>query len=63
MPIYDFRCAKCKHKWDQFCEVDGRVEACPRCGDAGVEKLPSLPSPPIFHGRGFHETDYGRKPR
>lgn len=64
MPMYEYICNKCTACWT---ELRGLGEAtpgcCPDCGSTEVGMQVSLPSPPIFHGHGFHETDYGRKPR
>ena len=33
MPIYDFRCAECGHKFEMFTTISRRAQAvCPKCG-------------------------------
>lgn len=43
MPIFEYRCQKCGHCFEQLVFA-GDMEkglTCPQCGDAGVEKLMS----------------------
>jgi len=40
MPIYEYRCQSCKHRWDALSfstkkKPKGELD-CPRCGDIGV---------------------------
>jgi putative FmdB family regulatory protein len=37
MPIYDFKCRRCGHAFEQVVKL-GEVPACPACGDAGTER-------------------------
>ena len=37
MPVYDFKCTQCGHRFDLFCAMSSRDEAvCPKCGGAVV---------------------------
>lgn len=34
MPLYEFECIKCGHKFEQIKTVEGRnLSTCPECGD------------------------------
>ena len=33
MPVYDFKCTQCGHRFELFTSISGRGEAkCPKCG-------------------------------
>jgi putative FmdB family regulatory protein len=56
MPVYDYECPACKHKFEvtrKFSATGGG--ACPRCGAEGqrVYTAPFL----VFKGPGFYVTD------
>lgn len=38
MPIHDFQCRKCRHRFEQLVRP-GESAACPECGAAGAERL------------------------
>jgi len=57
MPIYEFECRKCGHKFDVWQKVsDPMPRHCARCRGP-VRKLLSPPGI-VFKGSGFHTTDY-----
>lgn len=37
MPIYDFKCRRCGHRFEQLVKVDGTA-ACPSCAAPGAER-------------------------
>ncbi len=59
MPLYEFECEACAHRFERIQKFsDPTPDACPKCGGK-VAKL--LSSPAIqFKGSGFYLTDYGR---
>ncbi len=60
MPIYEYQCKKCKHKFEKIQKFsERRVKKCPECGGP-VEQLPSAPAVQ-FKGSGWYVTDYARK--
>jgi putative FmdB family regulatory protein len=61
MPIYEYRCKKCGHRFEKLHQrfSEPRVKKCPECGGA-VEQLFSAPAA-HFKGEGFYVTDYARK--
>ena len=65
MPIYEYRCAVCGHRFEVFQKfADAAVEECERCQGAVSKVL--HPAALHFKGSGFYTTDYGRsgsKPR
>ncbi len=59
MPLYEYRCTKCHHEFEQFQQVGASAPACPRCRKPTRKVYSSVGL--IFKGSGFHTTDY-RKP-
>jgi len=60
MPLYEYQCKKCKHRFEQIQKFsDKPVTKCPKCGGP-VEKLISTSSVQ-FKGSGWYVSDYGRK--
>ncbi|MBI5805603.1 zinc ribbon domain-containing protein [candidate division TA06 bacterium] len=39
MPIYEFECRQCQHKFDQLMRASDPDPKCPECQSAAVEKL------------------------
>jgi putative FmdB family regulatory protein len=60
VPLYEYECAKCRHRFEKIEKVSGpHTKKCPRCGGE-VERL--VVSPAIhFKGSGWYVTDYARK--
>ena len=60
MPLYEYQCDACAHRFEVIQKFsDPPVDVCPKCGGA-VKKL--LSSPAIqFKGTGWYITDYARK--
>jgi putative FmdB family regulatory protein len=44
MPIYEYKCSKCEHRFEQLvASVSAGADVkCPECGGRRVEKLPSV---------------------
>lgn len=60
MPIYEYQCKKCKHRFEKIQKFsDQPVKKCPECGGP-VEQLLSAPAVQ-FKGTGWYVTDYARK--
>lgn len=49
MPIFEYRCLKCKKKFEKLILKDEKVE-CPECGSEDVKKLISSFSSPNAQG-------------
>lgn len=63
MPTYEYRCTKCKKKFDCFQSMTEKpLSRCvkPKCGGK-VERLIGGGAGLIFKGSGFYETDYKKK--
>jgi putative FmdB family regulatory protein len=60
MPIYEYRCTKCGHRFEAIQKVsDSPLTKCEKC-KGKVERL--ISSPAIqFKGSGWYITDYARK--
>ena len=60
MPIYEYQCESCKHKFElkQGFDADP-IEKCPLC-KATSKRVFHSPAV-IYKGSGFYTTDYGRK--
>ena len=60
MPLYEYECAKCGHRFEKIEKVTAATrQKCPRCG-AKAERLPSSPAI-MFKGSGWYVTDYAGK--
>jgi putative FmdB family regulatory protein len=60
MPLYEYECDACGHRFEKIQKFsDPPEQTCPKCGGT-VHKL--LASPAIqFKGSGWYITDYARK--
>lgn len=60
MPIYEYLCKKCGHKFERIQKFsDPLVKKCPECGGK-VEQVISAPAVQ-FKGSGWYVTDYAKK--
>jgi len=60
LPLYEYRCLKCKRLAEKIENVNGpHLKKCPHCGGK-VESVLSAPAIQ-FKGSGWYVTDYGRK--
>ena len=60
MPLYEYECDACAHRFERIQKFsDALVTTCPECGGA-VRKLPSSPAIQ-FKGTGWYVTDYAKK--
>ena len=58
MPIYEYKCLKCKHQFEVIQKFsDNPVESCPECNEKSIKKLVSAPSFRL-KGAGWYETDF-----
>jgi len=60
MPLYEYRCTKCNHKFEVYHHVGGTAGPCPVCGGEAKRVFSSVGL--IFKGSGFHTTDYKKSP-
>ena len=61
MPTYDYRCLKCKKKFERLQRMSEKaLTACPYC-KGKVERLIGAGAGLIFKGSGFYQTDYKNK--
>lgn len=60
MPLYEYQCKKCKHRFEKIQKFSDRpLKKCPECGGP-VEQL--LHAPAVqFKGSGWYVTDYAGK--
>ena len=60
MPLYEYQCKKCKHKFERIQKFSARaIKKCPECGGL-LEKIQHAPNVQ-FKGSGFYVNDYGGK--
>ena len=58
MPLYEFECQKCHHRFERIQSVSAPDPECPKCGSK-VERL--LHAPAVqFKGSGWYVTDYAK---
>ena len=60
MPLYEYRCKKCKHRFEKIQKFSDRpIKKCPECG--GPVERP-LTAPAVhFKGSGFYVNDYAAR--
>ncbi len=60
MPIYEYECKKCHHRFERIQKFsDPHVKSCPNCAGK-VELVLSAPAVQ-FKGSGWYVTDYAKK--
>jgi putative FmdB family regulatory protein len=60
VPLYEYQCKKCKHKFEKIQKFSDRpIKKCPECGGP-LEKIQHAPNVQ-FKGTGWYVTDYGGK--
>jgi putative FmdB family regulatory protein len=59
MPLYEYECDACQHRFEILQRISDPVKQCPKCGGA-VHKLQSAPAIQ-FKGTGWYVTDYAKK--
>ena len=60
MPMYEYQCRKCKHRFERIRKFSDRaLKTCPECGGS-LEQLVSASSV-RFKGSGWYATDYASK--
>ncbi len=60
MPLYEYQCTKCGHRFERIRKFsDPPLTKCPECGGK-LEQLLSAPAVQ-FKGSGWYVTDYARK--
>lgn len=63
MPIYEFRCEKCGHRFERWQKMsDSDPDQCPACKADAVERLISAVGFRL-KGSGWYETDFKQKNR
>lgn len=61
MPIYEFRCKACGHRFEGIFPVTN-IPTSSRCLECGLDAPRTFNAPTIhFKGHGFYNTDYKRK--
>jgi len=60
MPIYEYECKKCHHRFEKIQKFsDPHVKKCPECGGP-IEQVVTAPAVQ-FKGSGWYVTDYAKK--
>lgn len=58
MPIYEFECPSCSHRFERLQKVsDADPKDCPECAKAGVRRRLTAPAFRLS-GSGWYETDF-----
>lgn len=58
MPIYEYRCAECRHELEKLQKIsDPPLVDCPACGKPALQKLVSAAGFRL-KGSGWYETDF-----
>jgi len=61
MPIYEYQCNKCGHKFERMLSVNATNPGCPACGATKGVKRELSSFSAHFKGPGFHVNDYPSK--
>lgn len=61
MPIYEYECATCGHRFEKMVKIGAAAPPCPGCASAEVVKRISA-SGFILKGGGWYKDHYGLKP-
>jgi putative FmdB family regulatory protein len=60
MPLYDYECGKCSHKFEMRKSYsEGATAVCPACNSKAERVF--APVPIVFKGPGFYVTDYRKE--
>jgi len=60
MPLYEYECKKCHHRFERIVKYSDRpMKKCPDCGGS-VEQTITAPAVQ-FKGSGWYVTDYAKK--
>ena len=63
MPIYEYACKECGHRFDALQKMNADpLTDCPECGKPGLKKLLSAPNCRL-KGGGWYETDFKKENR
>ena len=60
MPIYEYACETCGHKFEKLMKISAEAPPCDNCGSAEVKKLVSA-SAFVLKGGGWYKDHYGLK--
>jgi putative FmdB family regulatory protein len=61
MPIYEFECSHCGHRFDRLQKLsDADPTVCPACGEPQLHRMVSAPSFRLA-GSGWYETDFKKE--
>jgi putative FmdB family regulatory protein len=61
MPIYEFECPTCAHRFERLQKVaDADPKDCPECGKSGVRRRLTAPAFRLS-GSGWYETDFKKE--
>jgi putative FmdB family regulatory protein len=59
MPTYQYRCAACKHQFEELQSIkEDPLTRCPKCKKKKLNRLMGTGAGLIFKGSGFYITDY-----
>ena len=60
MPIYDYLCSECGHRFELKQSFDSEpIATCPQCRNSAARQFHAVPV--VFKGSGWYVTDYGKR--
>ncbi|MCA9488453.1 MAG: zinc ribbon domain-containing protein [Myxococcales bacterium] len=60
MPIYEYECGSCGHRYEKMVRIGADAPPCPECASIEVRKLVSQSSF-VLKGGGWYKDHYGLK--
>jgi putative FmdB family regulatory protein len=58
MPIYDFKCEKCDHKFEAITSIDSKFTLCPKC-----DEVAERDGVPLTGGHSWGCSSEGAEPK
>lgn len=58
MPIFEYKCQKCGHTFENIVLDKNKIIKCPKCKSTNLKKLPSVKTNFQLKGKGWFKDGY-----